>query len=126
MKTTTIERTSDTPSVMLDADRRLAEIIGNSYPENAVEFYQPINDWIKGYFAEGNAALIASLKLNYFNTSSAKCILNLFTILQEYHNNGKKVEVQWFYDEEDEDMLETGKAFSVDFNMPFDIRSYSV
>jgi hypothetical protein len=120
-----IERTTDTPSVILDPQQQLLELAGNSYPENTAEFYQPIYDWLHQYFAEGGKLLKAVLKLNYFNTSSAKCILNVLNILQQYHSQGKRIQVEWFYDEDDEDMLETGKAFSVDFNLPFDIRSYS-
>jgi hypothetical protein len=125
MNTLTIDRTSDTPAVELDPQKKLMELVGNSYPENAIEFYQPIYDWVHSYFAGASPSLTAVLKLNYFNTSSAKCILNLLTILQNYHAQNRPVNVQWYYDEEDEDMLETGRAFSVDFNMPFDFHSYT-
>jgi hypothetical protein len=78
MKTTTIERTSDTPAIMLDAERNWVEIIGNSYPENALEFYQPVYDWVKGSFAEGVTGLTIMLKLNYFNTSAFSISLAFF------------------------------------------------
>jgi hypothetical protein len=120
-----MERTTDTPSVLLDPEQQLMELAGNSYPENTAEFYQPIYEWLHGYFNGGGGTLKTILKLNYFNTSSAKCILNLLTILQQYHSQNKRITVEWFYDEDDEDMLETGKAFSVDFSLPFDIRAYT-
>jgi hypothetical protein len=126
MEHVSLERTTDTPSVIMDPSRRAIEIAGNSYPENAVEFYQPVYNWVKEYFASGEMSLTVILKLNYFNTSSAKAILNLLTLLQGFYTKGNRVDVHWYYDEDDEDMLETGKAFSVDFSMPFDIRSYTM
>lgn len=118
-----IERTPDTPGVILDSDQGILELIGNSYPENSIEFFQKIYDWIHSYFSDNKFSLSAVFKLNYFNTSSAKCILNLMNILQHYHGEDKIITVAWYYDPDDEDMLETGKAFSVDFSMPFDIRA---
>lgn len=124
MSVTIIEKTPDTPGVILDSDQGIVELIGNSYPENAVEFFQKIYDWIHAYFSNNKFSLSAVFKLNYFNTSSAKCMLNLMGILQHYHAEDKIITVAWYYDPDDEDMLETGKAFSVDFSMPFDIRTY--
>jgi hypothetical protein len=124
MENVIIEKTTDTPFVVLDAKQRLLEIGGNSYPENALEFYQPVFEWLHQYFQNGNTALSAAFKLNYFNTSSAKCIMNIMSILQQYFSQKHDITIMWYYDQDDEDMLETGKAFSVDFSMPFNIMSY--
>jgi hypothetical protein len=124
MENVIIEKTTDTPFVVLDAKQRLLEIGGNSYPENALEFYQPVFDWLHRYFQNGNTALSAAFKLNYFNTSSAKCIMNIMSILQQYFSQHHDIAIIWYYDQDDEDMLETGKAFSVDFSMPFTLMSY--
>ena len=85
MNTVTIERTSDTPAVTMDAEQGILELGGNSYPENAIEFYQDVYDWLHEYFSDNKYSLSVVFKLNYFNTSSAKCVLNLMTILQHYY-----------------------------------------
>ena len=120
-----LSKTTETPSVRMDVQGGLIELEGNSYPENAFEFYQQIFDWIDAYFSSGADRLRASFRLNYFNTSSAKCMLNFMTLLQKYHATDKSIAIEWHYEVEDDDMLEIGKAFSVDFTMPFAIVSYT-
>ncbi|TAE28912.1 MAG: DUF1987 domain-containing protein [Candidatus Kapaibacterium sp.] len=117
-------KTTETPSVHMDMKTGIVELEGNSYPENAFEFYQQIFDWIDGYFATGADQMKAIFRLNYFNTSSAKCMLNFMTLLQKYHAREKSISIEWHYEADDDDMLEIGKAFSVDFTMPFRILSY--
>ena len=125
MESVYLEKTSETPSVTMDVRGAVVELEGNSYPENAFEFYQQIFDWIDEYFAQGAERLRAVFRLNYFNTSSAKCMLNFMTLLQQYHGKDKIISVEWYYEEDDDDMLEIGKAFSVDFTMPFTILSFT-
>ena len=109
----------------MDVPTGVIELEGNSYPENAFEFYQQIFDWIDAYFSTGASRLNAIFRLNYFNTSSAKCMLNFMTLLQKYHAAEKQISIEWHYEAEDDDMLEIGKAFSVDFTMPFRILPYN-
>jgi hypothetical protein len=125
MENILLERTTETPSVRMDAMLGLVELEGNSYPENAFEFYQQIFDWIDAYFAGGADRIRTVFRLNYFNTSSAKCMLNFMTLLQKYHGADKAVAVEWHYEEDDDDMLEIGKAFSVDFTMPFMLQPFT-
>ncbi|MFY7998860.1 MAG: DUF1987 domain-containing protein [Candidatus Kapaibacteriota bacterium] len=125
MESVYLEKTTETPSVRMDVQGAVIDIEGNSYPENAFEFYQQIFDWIDAYFASGADRLRAVFRLNYFNTSSAKCMLNFMTLLQKYHGNDKSITVEWYYEEDDDDMLEIGKAFSVDFTMPFQLLSFT-
>lgn len=125
MESVFLPKTTETPSVRMDIQAGVVELEGNSYPENAFEFYQQIFDWIDAYFSSGASSLNAIFRLNYFNTSSAKCMLNFMTLLQKYHAAEKRITIEWHYEEDDDDMLEIGKAFSVDFTMPFQILSYT-
>jgi hypothetical protein len=124
MESVFLEKTTETPSVRMDVQGGFIELEGNSYPENAFEFYQQIFDWIDAYFSQGADRIRAVFRLNYFNTSSAKCMLNFMTLLQKYHGDDKMITVEWYYEEDDDDMLEIGKAFSVDFTMPFQLLSF--
>ncbi|MCS6808529.1 MAG: DUF1987 domain-containing protein [Bacteroidota bacterium] len=125
MKSVFLPKTPETPSVRMDVAQAYIELEGNSYPENAFEFYQQIFDWIDEYFAHGADRLRAIFRLNYLNTSSAKCMLNFMALLQQYHAQDKIISVEWHYEEDDDDMLEIGKAFSVDFTMPFQLVPFS-
>ena len=44
-----IEGTPKTPTVRFDSSAGVFEIRGRSIPENSVEFYKPIVDWLDSY-----------------------------------------------------------------------------
>ncbi|HRJ37805.1 MAG TPA: SiaC family regulatory phosphoprotein, partial [Flavobacteriales bacterium] len=60
-------------------------------------------------------------RLEYFNTSSSKSILDLFKILEELEHSGKKVKINWFHIEEDESMEEAGEEYKILLQLPFEI-----
>jgi hypothetical protein len=94
-----------TPNVSLNVDTGVCEIAGESYLEYTVEFYDQIVRWVKTYAQEVNQALQFNFKLTYFNTSSFKSILTLLKNLKQFQERGGKVEINWFYPEDDEDIL---------------------
>ncbi|PIO47900.1 MAG: hypothetical protein CMR00_07865 [[Chlorobium] sp. 445] len=118
-----IAGTKTTPSVTFNAETGKLDISGQSYPESALEFYQPIMDWLNEYFKSGKAASL-SFRLQYFNTSSSKCILNILRVFEKAHSEGKKVEVMWYHNEADEQMQETGEEFAEHLTLPFKVIAY--
>ena len=119
-----IQKTKTSPEVLMDFDKGILDIIGESYPENAVGFYKPVFDWLNS--ATGaKVPLTVNFRLDYFNTSSSKCVIDILDILDKYYADSGKVEVKWYYKEDDDDMLETGEEFSSDIKVPFELLSYS-
>ena len=72
--------TPKTPSVRLDGTTGIIEVKGRSIPENSVEFYKPLIDWLEKYGAAPCANTVVNIQLEYFNTSSSKCILDIFKL----------------------------------------------
>ncbi len=119
METIIREGTPKTPYVRLDGEKGLIEIKGRSIPENSVEFYKPLIDWLDKY---GNVPLEVTnvnIQLEYFNTSSSKCILDIFKKLELIYKKGSKVQINWYYEEDDEDMFEAGEDYQSIINIPF-------
>ncbi len=119
METIVREGTPKTPYVRLDGEKGIIEIKGRSIPENSIEFYKPLIDWLEEY---GDIALeetVVNVQLEYFNTSSSKCILDIFKKLEVIFKKGCKVEVNWYYEEDDEDMFEAGEDYQSIINIPF-------
>ncbi|GAB4378254.1 MAG: DUF1987 domain-containing protein [Salibacteraceae bacterium] len=113
-----IEGTPKTPTVNFDAETGKLEIKGRSIPENAVEFYKPLVDWIGAYGEVAKPNTEVNIQLEYFNTSSSKCILDVFKKLESI--NGKtNITINWYYGEDDEDMLEAGEDYQAIINIPF-------
>jgi hypothetical protein len=114
-----IEGTPKTPNVRFEASQGLIEIKGRSIPENSIEFYKPLVDWLEKY-AETPAALSqVNIQLEYFNTSSSKCILDVFKKLEAIHKAKHEVIINWYYEEDDEDMLEAGEDYESIIRVPF-------
>jgi len=109
-----------TPFMKFDAESGIFEISGRSIPENSIEFYKPLLDWVDEYVKQPSGSTTLSVKLEYFNTSSSKCLVELFrkleTILEQ-----SKVKVQWYYEEEDEDMMESGQDFQHILKVPLEL-----
>lgn len=114
-----IEGTAKTPSVKFDANSGIFEIKGRSIPENSVEFYKPLVDWLESYKENPLPKTEVNIKLEYFNTSSSKCILDVFKKLEAIHKTKNEVQINWHYEEDDEDMLEAGEDYESIIRVPF-------
>ncbi len=119
METIIREETLKTPFVKFDSDKGLVEIKGRSIPENSIEFYKPLIDWLDKYSDQPSGKTSVNIKLEYFNTSSSKCILDIFRKLELIHKKGNEVEINWYYEEDDEDMFEAGEDYQSIINIPF-------
>jgi tagatose-1,6-bisphosphate aldolase len=65
---------------------------------------------------------VLHIQLEYFNTSSSKCLLDILKKLQIVsQNGGSKVKVVWYYEEDDEDMLEAGEDYQAIIRIPFEM-----
>jgi len=95
------------------------EIKGRSIPENSIEFYKPLVDWLEAYAKDPLKKTQVNIQLEYFNTSSSKCILDVFKKLEAIHKSKHDVVISWFYEEDDEDMLEAGEDYESIIRVPF-------
>lgn len=111
-----IEGTPKTPTVHFNAASGSLDIKGRSIPENSIEFYKPLMDWIEEYAKSAQPKTSVNIQLEYFNTSSSKCILDLFKKLEAVNN---EIVINWYYEEDDEDMLEAGEDYDAIINIPF-------
>ncbi len=119
MDSIVIEGTPKTPSIGFDAVAGKIEIKGRSIPENSIEFYKPLVDWLEAYAAAPLANTVVNIQLEYFNTSSSKCILDIFKKLENISKAGSAVIINWYYEEDDEDMLEAGEDYQSIIKVPF-------
>lgn len=98
------------------------EIWGRSLPENTIDFYAPVLDWLDKYKNEAKEKTIINVSLEYFNTSSSKLILDIFRKFKEIHDSGKSVEVNWFYEEDDPDLEDQGLIFKEISGVPINLK----
>lgn len=116
-----IARTKYTLAVDFNADTGVLEMAGSSYPENTLEFFQPVFDWLEEFAAKPGQPVTLRLRLNYLNTSSSKCILEVLEIIGRRQQHGGSVVVRWHYGKDDADLLEIGKEFAEDTGLAFEM-----
>ena len=121
MENLRIERRRDSLGVVFEAETGILAMTGSSYPENPVEFFAPLYAWLKEFIATVNCPLIVNITISYLNTSSSKCLLDFLEILDKYYEAGGTVTVNWYYEEGDEDMLETGEELCEDLLLPYQL-----
>ncbi len=119
MDTLIIDSSPKTPKVVFDAE--IGELLfeGRSIPENSLEFYIPLMEWLEAYSQEIKTDITVQMKLEYFNTSSSKCILDFLRKLETISNRGNNVSVNWYFEEDDEDMMEAGEDYNAIVGLPF-------
>ena len=115
-----IEPTANSPRIVLDPEKRTFEFTGESRPENVRKFYLPVLEWLEAYTGSLEALrddqrkfdLQCQFNFEYFNSTSAKYILDIFKSLNAINALGVGLDIQWLYEEDDEDMLEVGQEMS--------------
>lgn len=115
MNTLAIEKTERSPEIHFDFDKNQYMIRGESYPEDVNEFYGPVMEKLEKHFSQLKGTCINfTFELIYFNSSSAKILMNLFDLLDDTAKDGNKVHIVWEYEEDDDNMEELGEEFCED------------
>jgi hypothetical protein len=122
MQSVNLDPGEKTPGVSLDGSSGAIKLWGRSIPEDSVGFYGPVFEWLDEYAGQPSGTTIAEFRMEYFNTSSSKCLLDIFRKLEGMHKGGKtQVQVKWLYEEDDEDMMEAGEDYETIVELPFSI-----
>ena len=119
-----IEAGERSPKIICDWDKGVMEIAGESYPENVTDFYGPVLSAMEKYLSAGkDKSFSCTFELLYFNSSSAKVLMRIFDMFEEYSSSqGHNIKVIWKVDEEDDNMRELGEEFAEDIeNIKFEI-----
>lgn len=114
-----IEGTRDTAYILFDKENNVFEIKGNSLPENTNKFFEPIFDWIEHYIQNPNASTHLNCDLEYFNSSSAKMIYQIFIEFEKLKGLGKDVNISWHYESGDALIEEKGLEYKAILDVPF-------
>lgn len=114
-----IEKTKSSPAINFNAVTGKCLVSGSSYPENANEFYSPVFEWLNKFITEVTRELYFDFKLDYLNSSSIKFISELVDKIDKYGKIGITVEINWHFNDEDEDIKELGEEFKEEVGCKF-------
>jgi hypothetical protein len=115
-----IEPTEFTPKVSFDPESSIFEISGFSRPENVIGFYRPILKWLEEYNEKvlsqnikfEKSLLTINMKMTYFNSASSKFLLDVLLEFMKFHSKGNKVEINWYFEDGDDEILESGEEIA--------------
>lgn len=111
-----LARTERAPEVDFDFAAGRFVLRGESYPEDAAAFFGPLLQALRGYLDEPRSDPITfEVALAYFNSSSAKALMNLFMPLEDAAAAGRPVAIRWLFAPDDDVIQEAGEDFAADF-----------
>lgn len=108
------------PKVNFNANTGKCLMEGEAFLENTWEFYEKLLNWLRSYIAT-QQPLVFDFKMSYFNTSSSKGILEMLLLLKEYEEQGGDIQVNWYYQEKDVDILEEAQDFIEDTQLKMNL-----
>jgi len=116
-----ISGSQSTPTISSDWQAGLLTMRGDSYPENSYELFDQVITWVRHFLHDETRPLCLLLELIYLNTSSVKAMMDIFDLLEEAHQQGRDVSVEWLYDPRNERIAELADEFREDCSYPFSI-----
>ena len=120
MESIHIEKTQKAPLFILrDGYIRLS---GRSIPQNARQLYKICFDWVDQYIESPARNTKVDLYFEYIDTSSIRCVVDILTKLSRIpENSHKQVEINWYYENDDEDSFDLGAYIQAHLKVPFNI-----
>lgn len=110
--------TTTTPEVSMDLTRGRIQLVGRSNPVNGARFYSPVINALRNKAVQPKKMSV-DVCLEYFDSSSSRCLYDMFVQLKKMKEWGSRVKVNWFYDPSDDDMLETAADYSEIVDLEF-------
>jgi hypothetical protein len=110
-----------TPSVNILSDEHRIVISGQSKLEDPAPFYEKLIEILDESINDFKTHTSIDFILNYLNSSSSKWLLHILKDIQVKFQGKKIITVNWYYDEDDDSMLEAGEVFQSLLSMPFNL-----
>lgn len=102
MESFNIDATSRTPALSIDPGTQTMEMVGESYPEDVRSFFGTITERLASYFEAKPTALTVNIKLTYFNSSSARALMELLDQFEDAASDETAITVNWYCDPDDD------------------------
>ncbi|PBQ33750.1 hypothetical protein CNR22_18840 [Sphingobacteriaceae bacterium] len=120
-----IPATERSPKVILNSLQNRIEMEGISMTNHPLNFYKPVFYWLEKLKDTAPDSFSVHFNLNFFNTYASKIILQLMQKSLELETKGCSVKFYWHFEEDDEEMKETGEHYASIINRSFNFISTS-
>ncbi|HLP12706.1 MAG TPA: DUF1987 domain-containing protein [Flavobacteriales bacterium] len=116
---------SSPKSPLIDA-RPTGEILidGICIPEDVQKLFEPFITWLNEYCKSPANKTVLTVKLAYFNTSTAAVLLAVFRILAKLKLMGNEAVINWYFEEGDLEIEDSGHDYAGLIDTEFNVLSY--
>lgn len=118
-----LEPTEDTPLIDFDTSTGLFKISGRALPEDALEFFKPVEEWLQSYVADPLDETVVEMRVDYFNSASTRYIFNILMTFEDLIDEGKKAKIIWYYKADDDMIQSKGEELESILELPFEMQS---
>jgi hypothetical protein len=122
MEKWTIEATDRSPKVVLDRQDSILLVEGRSYPEEGMDFFDPIIMRFRSIQDSDNPIRTVHIRLEYYNSATTKALADLLTAMENSAKKGNEANVIWEYEEDDDGIAEDIEMFRETYRLDFETR----
>lgn len=116
------QKTGSTPYILIDEEKGYMKFEGESFHENVIEFYRDVGDWLEAFLKTEFESFTFDCELKYFNSSTAKLLLNMLMEMDEYAADNKSITVNWITTPDNDIIIECGEDFQEEMeNLQFNL-----
>jgi hypothetical protein len=127
MESLIMDASTYTPGIRFSPALREFEIKGVSLPENVIEFYTPVLEWLDRFEhvisentgSQSDDPLRLVFKLCYYNSGTVRYLISILNKMKRLIEVGMNVVVEWYYEKDDEHLLDNGKELAELTELPF-------
>jgi len=114
-----IEKELKTPLIELDPAKGVLTMEGRSIPEDPEGFYHGVYSAMLEYYDSPQKLTTFHFQFEYINSGSSKFILRFFHLIKKEYDAGNDCIINWYYEEDDENILDLGQHYRNTFKLPF-------
>jgi hypothetical protein len=108
-----------TPEVFLNPEGTI-RIKGRGLNVTKTHFTDQILDWIDLYLKNPAEITYVSISLEYLNSHNTTTLFSILKKVTQVILKSKKIKIIWYYEEDDEDILERGEFIASALNIPIE------
>jgi hypothetical protein len=109
------------PDIHFNATSGNLSISGRCVTENALTLFTPLITWLDEFVANRPSSVTLDINLEYLNSSSVMWMAKIVRNVDALRAQGSSVSITWHYEEDDEDMMDTGLNIKDTFGIDMEL-----
>lgn len=108
---------SSTPEVRMDPVGKI-HISGRAIDESRTKYSEQMMSWVDSYMMDPADKTELIIALEYMNSFNTIFLSSIIRKLAKVNDSMKKLEIKWYIEPDDDDLLERAEHISATFNVP--------